>query len=240
MRGVSLLLLLVVHPAFSKMISSLAGRESCRHYQHIGCLSDTLEKACMSDTSTAFVGKTAVESVWLCCCPKPYQACAKTERDAKCDAALVKFMGPLEKSQNRVQIQAGIQSARGELQASSLACKDNFAPATPVSKCGKDVGLTRSIARADIFCETVTWQWEQLGDGNPKELNANKCPVPTKAKPLQAAVKGRKGAKLMSNQIPSELDLSQLDLSRGTFTSLINAATKEAVEEAADDVANLE
>jgi hypothetical protein len=55
----------------------------------------------------------------------------------------------------------------------------------------KTGSATRSIERADIFCETVTWQWEELGDGNEEELKRNKCPIPKRPRGDGNARKGQ-------------------------------------------------
>ena len=156
----------------------------------------------MSDESLDFVEQSGTESAWMCCCPKPYEACAKNQRDSACDAAMAKFMGSLSKTSSRVNIQEGLQSVRAALVESADSCKSNFASATPVSKCGSDIGKQRSIGRADVFCETVTWQWEELGDGNADEFRANGCPVPTVD--LQSVSgNSRKGNKLDPSELPS-------------------------------------
>jgi len=35
----------------------------------------------------------------------------------------------------------------------------------------------RSLARQDLFCEMLTWQWEELGDGDQSEFAGNGCPM---------------------------------------------------------------
>lgn len=189
--------------ALCSIIHSPTERHACPHYQQIGCLSDTLEKACLSDEELSFTMKTEVESVWMCCCPRPYQACSREERSKTCDDAMFKHMAAVEGSENRVQIQKAIQATRGDLVQSSEQCTRAFAPAKPISVCGSDMGLARSIGRVDLFCETVTWQWEELGDGNPDEFRANKCPVPTTPMAHASGAK-RKGARLSPNQVPHD------------------------------------
>ena len=36
----------------------------------------------------------------------------------------------------------------------------------------------RVVERADLNCEMLTWQYEKLGDGDPKEFQYNQCPLP--------------------------------------------------------------
>jgi hypothetical protein len=38
--------------------------------------------------------------------------------------------------------------------------------------------LKRAIGHPGIFCETVTWQWEELGDGDRHEFKENRCRIP--------------------------------------------------------------
>jgi hypothetical protein len=49
-----------------------------------------------------------------------------------------------------------------------------------MNECASEVGITtRKIARADINCELMTWQWEELGDGSASEFRENECTVPS-------------------------------------------------------------
>ena len=179
-------------------------RRSCPHFQHIGCLSDVLEKACENEFA---LGALEPESVWMCCCPEPYHPCAKADRDATCDKAIHSFLKPQEGGPD-LAVQANhivaLQQARGVLVSAHGNCKKFFAPELPHSKCGSP--STRTIERADIFCETVTWQWEELGDGNPEELARNACPLP-KRKASESEGGARKGQQLEESQSPLHAEL---------------------------------
>ena len=77
-------------------------------------------------------------------------------------------------------------------------CQKYFSQPKPFSSCNlKKPGnssLLRAINRADINCETLTWQYETLGDGNVAEFEYNKCPIPKhRATLLEGAL--RKSAK---------------------------------------------
>merc|ERR1719422_727810 len=77
-----------------------------------------------------------------------------------------------------------LQRARGSmLEDGGEACKA-LAPQEPISVCGSagEPRKDRSWDRQDLFCEMVTWQWEELGDGNPAEFKANGCTFNKKAK----------------------------------------------------------
>ena len=74
-----------------------------------------------------------------------------------------------------------LQNARGDLRAAAIAtnanCATYFADPLPLTKCGQDT-VGRTVERNDIFCETITWQYEELGDGNPDEFKTNGCVLP--------------------------------------------------------------
>merc|ERR1712096_530134 len=85
---------------------------------------------------------------------------------------------------SRPDMVKGLQKARGKMkQASADACS-SLAPEEPLSVCGFEgqPPKQRSMDREDLFCEMVTWQWEELGDGNPEEFKASNCVFDEKAK----------------------------------------------------------
>merc|ERR1719281_1976334 len=71
----------------------------------------------------------------------------------------------------------GLQRARGMIQKAEGAPCLSLAPEEPLSVCGFEAEpkKQRSLDRQDLFCEMVTWQWEELGDGNPGEFKSNGC-----------------------------------------------------------------
>ena len=78
--------------------------------------------------------------------------------------------------------QVAVIAVRNDLwEAGGDACQRNLAkPATFLSSrqiCGKPK-VPRSLMHSGYFCECVTWQWENLGDGNAAELKSNRCPIP--------------------------------------------------------------
>jgi len=62
-----------------------------------------------------------------------------------------------------------IQAARGELWKSHAACRKLAAP-TPAAKCGfggkKYDGQYHSLDRTDLYCETIEWQYKEMGAGD--------------------------------------------------------------------------
>merc|ERR1712159_282086 len=111
----------------------------------------------------------------MCCCPSPYAPCKRSERDQRCDQAMHKHLAGSITKENAVE---KLQLVRSELWRADPRCQQFFANPEPISKCGYETYEERSVDRADLFCETVTWQWEQLGDGNEAELERNDCPIP--------------------------------------------------------------
>jgi len=197
-------------------------RQACPHWQTVGCLSDTLEKLCEADSagssdesSRALLKPDTPESVWLCCCPKPYEPCTAAQRSSKCDAVLHESFKGLAGSiaTNRAVIEGVLRARQGFRQAdprcgkilSELDFVANPAGSAPrFAYCGREVKpkLTRAVAHPGVFCETVTWQWEELGDGDPDEFRANGCPIPSKAKYEE---QGRKGGTQGGKAVPPEV-----------------------------------
>eukprot|EP00746_Dinoflagellata_sp_MGD_P136744 gnl/MRDRNA2_/MRDRNA2_70628_c0_seq1.p1 gnl/MRDRNA2_/MRDRNA2_70628_c0~~gnl/MRDRNA2_/MRDRNA2_70628_c0_seq1.p1 ORF type:complete len:220 (+),score=40.34 gnl/MRDRNA2_/MRDRNA2_70628_c0_seq1:76-735(+) len=162
-------------------------RNKCPRWQQMGCLLDTAEKACEAgegdvgegDVKT-LVSKLERESIWMCCCPYPYMPCTKAERDAECDAMMVEHIHPhIASPGSPKQFLESLQKVRGGLRALGGADCEVMAPLEPLSYCGYESQpqQQRSLGRADLFCEMLTWQWEELGDGDAGEFERNGCPM---------------------------------------------------------------
>uniref|UniRef100_A0A7S4UPT4 Uncharacterized protein n=1 Tax=Alexandrium monilatum TaxID=311494 RepID=A0A7S4UPT4_9DINO len=182
-----------LHGVAGGIIAPEEERQACPTYQQMTCFLDVLEKACAGDEAPPFelIQKNSVESAWLCCCPLPYKQCEQGERDASCDAAFAKYLEPLGESDGAVAIRNGLQQVRGALrEAGGEPCKA-MAPADPLTTCGSEAAppMERSVVREDLFCEMLTWQREELGDGNFEEFKANGCPWPER----QGDGEGRRG-----------------------------------------------
>merc|ERR1712125_223826 len=95
----------------------------------------------------------------------------------------------------------GLQLARGKMQQAGGDACTALAPAEPLSTCGFDGSppRQRSLHRNDLFCEMVTWQWEELGGGNPREFATNNCNFDKKAK-AGPGTNARKGGILSSRE----------------------------------------
>ena len=84
------------HALNANLRATTAQRHACKHWQHMACLLDAVEKTCTDDGGvgggmeelTAFLTPRDTESVWTCCCPRPYRPCARAEADAACVAAM--------------------------------------------------------------------------------------------------------------------------------------------------------
>merc|ERR1719150_2653702 len=72
----------------------------------------------------------------------------------------------------------GLQMARGEMRRAGGDACAALAPEAPRSLCGHEgqPPQDRSLLREDLFCEMLTWQLEELGDGDPAEFERNFCP----------------------------------------------------------------
>jgi len=153
-----------------------AAREKCPHWQHTGCLADVVEKVCGGDGSLAdLFNPREVENVHMCCCPLPYQPCAPADRDAACVAATSRLQ-PQMTQQEAVD---ALFAARAEMITSTPLCQGVLDAATS-TECWEGQSLGRGFANEAVYCEMMTWQWEQLGDGNPREFKANNCPFAKK------------------------------------------------------------
>ena len=207
------------HPAAvggeSNIRGTMEDRRACPHWQAVGCLSDTLEKLCESKSdaeSRKLLRPDTGENVWLCCCPNPYEPCPVAQRSRRCDAVLLDAFREV----------AGGQASTREVVQALLRARHSFREDDPtcahalVSKdyvkgkgdtrayCGTEAEppLTRAVAHPGVFCETVTWQWEELGDGDESEFRANGCPIPTKPRVDDNT---RKGGTDLSGAIPPDI-----------------------------------
>jgi len=164
----------------SRGIASQEQRRACPHYQRMGCLLDVMEKTCEPDEGPAAMQLQMhkTESLYMCCCPTPYKSCAAEERSPACDRAFKEFIHPLGAGVTPQKLGDAIQKVRGRMLADGGEACAMLAQEQPLSKCGHQGSppVKRSLERADLFCEMLTWQWEELGDGNPDEFMRNNCP----------------------------------------------------------------
>ena len=60
-----------------------------------------------------------------------------------------------------------LQLARGVLWESNVQCKQSMANPLPTSRCGwgmdAEPDMDLSLARTDLYCETITWQYNEMG-----------------------------------------------------------------------------
>lgn len=187
-----------------KLIAVMSSRKKCKHWQQMGCLLDAFEKACGDEPASSASGlmkKTSTESIWMCCCPTPYKACDKSERVAACDTAMKKHIGGNNNLSGGNSFINALQNVRADLRKAGGQACNVLAPKKPLSVCGKAAHpkVTRSIGRADLFCEMLSWQWEELGDGNQPEFHSNGCPYIKSHKGANG--NSRKGGRLSKRQI---------------------------------------
>eukprot|EP00416_Gambierdiscus_australes_P028006 CAMPEP_0171065732 /NCGR_PEP_ID=MMETSP0766_2-20121228/7016_1 /TAXON_ID=439317 /ORGANISM="Gambierdiscus australes, Strain CAWD 149" /LENGTH=204 /DNA_ID=CAMNT_0011521855 /DNA_START=41 /DNA_END=655 /DNA_ORIENTATION=+ len=165
-------------------IASRADRLACPHYQHMQCMLDISEKACEPDEEALpLLDWETTESVWLCCCPKPYTACVKGQMNKACLNSVTTYLGK-DKITSRARLVEGLQRARGSLREAGGEQCSKLAPQEPLSVCGFEAvpKKRRSLDREDLFCEMLTWQWEELGDGDKAEFSQNHCAFDKRAK----------------------------------------------------------
>jgi len=145
-------------------------RFDCPYYQASGCILDQLEKACESDGRPK-MSPEAKESVWMCCCPEPYIACGAEEADAFCMETLKGL------SQDKMSIdsefdQNDLMLLRSQLLATSPDCFDFVHSRAKKARCGQWASNMPTL-----MCEMLTWQWEELGDGDQGEFDQYRCPL---------------------------------------------------------------
>jgi len=163
-------------------------RRSCPLFQQVGCVSDSLEKAFEQGLDLDFVEKADSESIWMCCCPKPYGNCAQSARHTGCDAALHRHLAAFDADSDRVEIQKAVQRVRGDLLKEHTNCSQSFGPMEPIAS-GLGVGVRHE--RSDIMCEAMNWLWEELGMGDKETFKKSKCPIPMKPRADGSARKGQ-------------------------------------------------
>lgn len=161
-------------------VASREKRLACPHYQSMSCLLDIGEKACSPDEGqdpTRLLETSASESIWLCCCPEPYKPCRRPEMSETCLAALSEHLAKDKVRSTRAMADA-LQRARGAMRRDGGEACEALAPEEPLSLCGSEgqPPQDRAFLRQDLFCEMVTWQWEELGDGDPVEFEQHGCP----------------------------------------------------------------
>ena len=195
----------------SYQIRSYQDRRRCRYWQQSGCLLDTMEKLCEGETEpTDLVTSTGQENIHLCCCPQPYKACRRSEADQFCLQLIGKYFlssgankmdaskhGPESKdtdnSNSREVFLQNVQTIRNELLASESNCMSLLASPEPWVQCSM-VPSSKPFTRHDLICEMLTWQWEELGDGNNEEFRKINCPFIEKDKAVAEDGAQRKGA----------------------------------------------
>jgi len=172
-------------------IASQSDRRKCRYWQQSGCILDELEKTCEGDSTTEqlLIGR---ENVFLCCCPRPYKACKRSEADEVCLKLMGKYLTEF-KGDNPItesEMLKSLQNVRQHLLAEDRNCQKHLAAARPFAECHRNPS---PFTRHDLICEMLTWQWEELGDGNQDEFRRIKCPFITEHKSKNG--NARKGAK---------------------------------------------
>jgi len=200
------------YSSIPNILGSANERARCPHNQHVGCLGDLLEKLCgrdkdASDVHHEYFKKSASESIWICCCPTPYAPCRLSERNKPCDDAVHSFVDTLEAPVTVSAAKEAVLAIRKTLLQSDEGCRKAFTGIDRVTEgakaaiCGTEMepSVSRSIAHPGLFCEAITWQWEELGDGDEVEFGENACPIPTTPR---IDVPARKDGALSPTELP--------------------------------------
>ena len=202
-------------------IKSYEERRQCRYWQQSGCLLDTMEKICEGEADLdELVSSTGLENIHLCCCPQPYKACRRSDADQLCLQLIEKyFSSGFSESKTRTDngiedfteaeiprtntldvfeeattsaFMQNLQTVMSELLASEDNCRELLATPEPLAKCSM-VHSSKPFNRHDLICEMLTWQWEELGDGDKNEFEMIGCPFVVKDKMEDEEAVERKG-----------------------------------------------
>eukprot|EP00929_Paragymnodinium_shiwhaense_P090576 TRINITY_DN50754_c0_g1_i1.p1 TRINITY_DN50754_c0_g1~~TRINITY_DN50754_c0_g1_i1.p1 ORF type:complete len:672 (+),score=133.46 TRINITY_DN50754_c0_g1_i1:91-2106(+) len=197
-------------------------RDQCPYWQEIGCLLDVMEKLCLGAPDQSLIDPALSESAWMCCCPEPYKACGPQDFFSTCRLALAEQLGPLVVFPTDTTLLEALQRVRGTLRDNGGDACSVLGEEEPISDCRAPPydGL-HVMERSDLACETLAWQWEKLGDGDPAEFAKNGCPFV--AGDRAADGESRKGATLTAGNgsllIMSGYVAVSGDLVRETYVS---------------------
>jgi hypothetical protein len=211
--------------------ASQAAREECPHWRAMGCLLDVAERTCLgAGKRPHFILPNAKESAWLCCCPEAYKPCAPAvwKRNAACVSALRKQLGPAVEDWRELKgvpsmhrAREAVQLAREQLQRDNPKCTDVLAPARPLAGCSGS-----RLSRADLFCETITYQWTNFGDGDAQEFRKHQCAIPRTKQSDQALRKARHGGIGDNKYFPPgsrDVDIEQVARVRASYSNIFSS-----------------
>eukprot|EP00933_Yihiella_yeosuensis_P076615 TRINITY_DN8647_c1_g1_i1.p1 TRINITY_DN8647_c1_g1~~TRINITY_DN8647_c1_g1_i1.p1 ORF type:complete len:232 (+),score=36.18 TRINITY_DN8647_c1_g1_i1:67-762(+) len=188
-------------------VGSRQQRETCPFWKAIGVLSDHMELSCGGGYDSSVLTPTARESLALACCPEPYGQCEIAERVDGCDKIIVPILTAPGSFTTPEKARETLQRARGALVEANPVCTGALAPENPHATCNGDlIG-----GRDDIYCETLLFQTEQLGDGDEGEYKKLGCPFPGKSVQEAAQSKGQRMKRsLKPSQVPEIWQQSQV------------------------------
>lgn len=105
-----------------------------------------------------------------------------------------------------------LQDARGALWKGDPACQASMANPKPNSQCGwhshpDSNGQRHSLARNDLYCETIEWQYSEMGAGDAfmKQCKGAKFRTPAQ----QAAWNKKQNAEIKADGIPVPMNPDQ-------------------------------
>mmetsp|Transcript_45807 Transcript_45807/g.85499 ORF Transcript_45807/g.85499 Transcript_45807/m.85499 type:complete len:188 (+) Transcript_45807:84-647(+) len=156
---------MLVLPLAASAVLTKEDKMACPYYQTSGCMLDQLEKVCEGEADE-MLQPQAPENIWMCCCPQPYLPCSLNESDKLC----VQSISDEIRESGTLSI-AGLLKVRSKLLTSKPTC-DKFFMDLKGAECGK-----WPKAMPQLMCEMLTFQWEELGDGNEPEFAQYDCPM---------------------------------------------------------------
>jgi len=171
------------------IIAPRKDRVTCPHWQSMGCMGAVIEKLCEGTSGTThLLDPKTPENIWQCCCPKPYQPCEASKVDKKCQTTMKKWFDPLIAGDKPgdvpvEQASKAILISRQELsQSEGLwgSCRKAISVHAEAPRVCPKNSQGHRVVHPALLCETMTWQWEELGDGNEDKFQRNGCPIPTK------------------------------------------------------------
>ena len=169
-----------------RFAKSRGARAACPYWHNVGCLTSSVAKMCDDDGWAALLQEDVPGGVWSCCCPTP-RPCAARSRNPACMESLDVHIGPLLLDLPALPPIAAVLAARAELYvAGGHLSHQVLASVVPEEgardiadapvACGDELHLNRTIARQELHCEHLVWDWEALGVGEGAEFERSGCP----------------------------------------------------------------
>ena len=174
--------------------------------------------ACELDHVKQILGVADPESLWRCCCTKAYErgyekcqypdtvcgTAVKTHIDDWFENGPQKVFGKCVEVGDLVSCKASLaklhellvrlQKVRGSMweaaKKSDPSCTAQLPNPLPYSKCGFANSPPRSFMRTDLYCESIIWQYVEMGEDDYFLPQCGKLPETPDAPEMQASLTG--------------------------------------------------